>query len=766
MKIEKRYFVGKNKPGVWASIYAYKPTDKNLFNKKGEIFAAIVIEGPRDFDSSIAGNLVLDILHETYFESKKDFVLESLEEAVKAGQRRLLSLIENDESAAISGINFDFVALVIKGNNAFSVRIGDGVLKVFRNGNLQDLSAGFKDPTGEKKYSVLSMPIKKDDRFFLSTPEALSVYDENEIFEALYEFNELGLKNKMLEDDSKIALLLLGIDMVSEGSDNEKVVQELDIAPEKAEVNFINAQKKEEAKVAEVQEVLETAKPTSMSSRKFNIDKLKDSVIRNIAKTKQMAVDKYQSFRDRKQIKPNTSENQIPDEVATQTKGDSKLQSKSTFNVYLNLLYVKLLGVIQYIKLHVLNLQSGDKVYVGRRNRQKNYRVIIIAVVFIFIFLVLAVRWRKNVAEQSRIKQQNEELISSIQDELDSIKSSSVFTINVEDNVADRERILTQINSLLDKIKNTSISEDYKSQIEAESLELESLKDKLLRIINVDSGTLFIDFGASYEGAKPSDIAIVGSYVYVSDEARNVIYKIDANANIDEINKDFDSIRLITDDPEGDGLLILDNSSTALGLLNLDSLDLKRFVGMTNNNLASIVEMDAYEVSKNDVRLYLANQSSPQVQQINKRGKAYSDGPKSRWDDVELDGITDIALINGKFVLVKPQVGILRYFATSQINTVISGLLNGDSLADASKVDVAGQYIYIADSKNHRILVFTSGREGQEDYLDLIAQYRALDGNMFNDIKDIVVGSNFIYVLDDSKLYKLDLASLQDFKFN
>ncbi|HEC65767.1 MAG TPA: hypothetical protein ENI23_10755, partial [bacterium] len=93
IKLSRKYFIGKNRPGIWSSVYAYKPQSEKIYTKRGEIFAAISLEGPKDFDLATTGNLLLDNFHEAFFENKKDTILVALEKAVISVQQRLSILI-------------------------------------------------------------------------------------------------------------------------------------------------------------------------------------------------------------------------------------------------------------------------------------------------------------------------------------------------------------------------------------------------------------------------------------------------------------------------------------------------------------------------------------------------------------------------------------------------------------------------------------------------------------------------------------------------
>lgn len=763
MKVQKRYFVGKNKPGIWASVYTYKPSSEKIFSARGEIFAAILIEGPKEFDSSVVGNLLLDILHESYFESAADSTLEALEEAVKATKNRLLTLVENDETAALHGINFDLITLVIKEPYFFSVRIGDGGVKIYRSGSLQDLAAGFRDPTGEKDYAVLSGLFEKGDVFLLSTPNINEYYSEEELLESVSDYSEIVLKNKMLEDDSKIGLLLLGVGL-EEKQDLVSAVIEED-----KNLQYVN----KELTTDEQEEEPEEA-PTPFSERKFSLNKLKEQVLLKFDETRDFVNSKLQSFKNKQSTQtplPDTETTEITaqEDQPAGSRIEPDMKRDSTIVVVLKRMLVKakvwLLKFWLFIKEDILGMKGGNGVYLRGRRKQLNYRVIaVLAIVFVLI-LYGAIKIRTNAVESARQERENRRLVQELSTDVDEIESNSVFTISAPDNIPARENVLVSIQELQNKINSTNISEDYRAELEGYAARLQDLNRKLQRIIEVENPVIVSDLGANFEGAVPSDITLKDGNLYVTDSARNVIYQVGPEGGQREFFNDLQTPRLIVADPD-EGLVVLDESDTALGLLDIKTGQMRRFPGMTNAKLSTTVEMDAYTVGTDDIRLYLAMSVSPQVQQINKRGGAYSVGPQSRWEGENYHGITDIALLDGKFILIKEGAGLSRHYVNSEITTNIIGLLGSDSLQTATKLTTDALYIYIADPANQRILVFTKSRGDNVDFIDLIAQYKYTgQQNIFKNIVDIVVDSVNIYVLDGAKLYKLPKSELDSYLF-
>jgi len=411
---------------------------------------------------------------------------------------------------------------------------------------------------------------------------------------------------------------------------------------------------------------------------------------------------------------------------------------------------------------------KGEGLYLRGRKRNVNYRVVAVAIVLLVVVLFMGIRIRQNAVEKSRNTKANEELVREARLEVEALSSNTVFTINSPDNLTERESVLNQIDTLEDKLKNIKVTDEYKSEIEGYSKQVADLEIKLRRIINLSNPTMIADLGANFEGADPSDITSYNGKIYVSDKLRNVIYEIDpAGGNSKEVLKtDLKGPKFISTDPQG-GIVVLDESdTTALGLFNPKTGSFDKFVGMASGKFATAVEMKSYEVGKNDIRLYLAMSGSPQVQQINKRSNAYSDGPRSRWQGDEFAGLSDIDLLDGKFLLIKTGEGLVRYFAQSKLTTTVGGLLGGDSLSTATKMATDPLYIYISDPADKRVLVFSKSRGNNLDYVDLVAQYKYTGNDgVFGDVVDIAVDSSNIYVLDSAKVYKLPKSDFQSYLF-
>jgi hypothetical protein len=235
--IQKKYFIGKSKPGTWSSVYNYKPSSQIIRDKRGEVFASICLEGPKDYGLPTVGNMLLDKFHETYFENAQDSPLISLEKASTEIGKYLQKFLEND-SAGDVGIDLNFISLVIFKDLAYVVGIGNGSLLIHREGQITDVSKILKDPTMGGLIKEASFVTKANDVYFIGTPETRIEIMNNEFSEVADAFNEQSLKNRLYKDESKIAFMMIGLNIDrNQPQLSKKVIREQNISENKIDLS-------------------------------------------------------------------------------------------------------------------------------------------------------------------------------------------------------------------------------------------------------------------------------------------------------------------------------------------------------------------------------------------------------------------------------------------------------------------------------------------------------------------------------------------------
>lgn len=229
--IQRKYFIGKSIPGVWSSVYEYKPQSSEIRNTHGQIFAAICLKGPKEFSLPTAGNMLLDRFHEVYFENKEDKTLISLEKALLETGKYLQKILENDTAADI-GIDLNLISMVINKDILYVSSLGKGKLYAYRDGDLTDITEALRDPTGEGLVREASLVAKKGDVYLLGTPELDQEILKDELLKVAREFTDQPLRTRFYQNEANIGLMIVGYNIDRNREIKEKPMSAVEVVPE------------------------------------------------------------------------------------------------------------------------------------------------------------------------------------------------------------------------------------------------------------------------------------------------------------------------------------------------------------------------------------------------------------------------------------------------------------------------------------------------------------------------------------------------------
>ena len=210
--IQKKYFIGKSKLGMWSSLYTYKPTSLEVRQLRGEIFAVICLQGPKNYDLPTVGNMLLDKFHETYFENRTDSSLVALEKANIGLSKYLQKFLENDKAGDI-GVDLNFISMVVIKDLLYVVRMGEGKFMIHRQQALTDASDLLRDPTMEGMIQEASMVTQDNDVYFLGTKGLVKEVINEELEEVAANFSEKILKNRLYKDEASVAMIMVGLNV-------------------------------------------------------------------------------------------------------------------------------------------------------------------------------------------------------------------------------------------------------------------------------------------------------------------------------------------------------------------------------------------------------------------------------------------------------------------------------------------------------------------------------------------------------------------------
>ncbi|HOY46168.1 MAG TPA: hypothetical protein PKU95_00870 [Candidatus Dojkabacteria bacterium] len=805
--IQKKYFIGRSKKGVWSTVYTYKPHNSDLRRIRGEIFAVILLRGPEDFSLGTAGGLLLDRFHEAYFENRTDSTLIALEKACVETSKFLQKMLENDK-ADKDGIDLHLISLVIIDDIGYIASMGEGKVYVYREDELNEISDQLKDPTGEGMVKVASLVSSKGDVFLLGTPKLDNEILKQEIFAASEEFSDMPFKNHVYEHEEEVAMMLIGhnidrkhkpvvaatqepetveadeIEEVEEddrtladviASENDKDIDEIDedtsddVEEEPEEIITVEKESEDipeveeiaeplpEAKIEDVEEVMEEAE--ELGPEPEPIIPRKTSAFAKIG-------DAFKKLGSKLKPTPKTRS-----EMISRTQTDEA--SLKTYQVILlrikNGIVAMLKGVKELVWDKWLGLgMNTDDVYLRSAARKRRYGFLAVLILVVLALLYYSIQGavdnQKNKEEEELARAKLAEIVTVI----DGVEEQAQYLVAA--NGAD-ERKVKALNSLDQALADLQSLESYSiisNEISTEKSRIEEIKNRFNRIIKLSDVTILTDLGGLYPDASLSDMAVGNSKVYFADQKYGTIYSVDYTGNNRaEIAGGFSNPRSISYDADNNTLIVLDdNADNALSIINLANNSVNRMAASSLSKISGTTQIETALINGKEPRLYLLNPEKKSVSYYVRTGSNYGTLVQRNTND-DLATATDFKIDEGRiYFTMQKYSGLFKDFNKQEDKINMTRMNEGDDFLNASALFIDGLYVYIADPSNSRVLVFQKGAPD----IALIAQYvyEGQDENVFSSLKEIAAdrNANKLFVLEGDRIMVLDMNLLTQFTIN
>lgn len=765
--IQKKYFIGSTKPGSWSSVYTYKPHNPEFYKKRGEIFATISLKSPVTFNVATAGNLLLDHLHETYFENDTDSVIVALEKAVTSINKYLQKLLENDDAAA-TGIEIDLTVLVIFRNIVYLINMGEGHIHVFRDGNLIDISGVLRDPTGEGIIKIGSTLVKRADIFIISTPTVVEELTYDELIQLAVDFSEQPLKTRKYENESGVAVMLVGnqIDRTEakaelqlkkqEGEvkvitqpDNEAVIEDSGVSDEELA-------KMEEEEVAELEEEIAEIEAAPKTP-------LKEKLKKQLTVLKKGLQARLDAFKKRR-IKPSAV---AASETTSKTThiSESKKQidyNQPTYKVMLEKVKVKLVEFFKGVKTLVWDNLLGmgkNGIYLKGAGKGRNWRFIAVVVLIVAAVLYFSIKGVVENNQKRALEAESRQSIDAAITLIEEVDKVAGIVAKSTDNAERKTDMYDKLDEATGHLNDAKVTDVYNDEITSLESKIQELKDKLNLTIAETEPKLVIDLAGLFPGADASDIAISNNMILVSDRQYGKVYEFDYNGkNMKELASGLTSPRSIAVDENGDVVFLDEDAERRLGTIKRADGTMTRHAGTSEFRLGNVTQIDFANIFGG--RVYGIDQNLKSVVALQRTDRGYGI-PEKRFELSELASGKDIQIDNLKIYLLAPiKQGLYRSLNNKDDTPALSGLEQGENLFDATSLYINELYIFIADPVNKRVLVF----DKLSNPIALKAQYvyRGDNSTIFANIKDLMVDNaqEKIFVLDGSAVYELDLKKI------
>ncbi|MFQ5493132.1 MAG: hypothetical protein ACE5DX_03175 [Candidatus Dojkabacteria bacterium] len=777
---QKKYFIGTHQPGKWSSVYTYCPQKPEFIKRRGEIFASITLLGPEDFNVATAGNLLLDHLHESYFENESDSVMMSLEKAILSTQRYLQKLLEKD-TAADEGINLDLTVMVLHEETAYFVNMGEGHIHIFRDGNLVDIVGALKDPTGEGLIKTGSTLVKRADVILISSPVVIDEMTLDELVDLLVEFSDVKLKRRKFDREAEVSMLMVGyqIDRREARAEHGMVVDQEESQgdsgddKEKKVKSFSEA--KEAAGVGEQAEpgVQEKDQPQSEEKQEDEYDDGRagggdDSDDQKNLGEKISA--EFSGFIGN--IKQGVVK--VKDKVAKGRAGAVRGRSgdleseddfdKPTYMVIFKRIQVVIVNVAMAIKGTVwdnwLGMGKGG-IYLKSAGRSRNWRFIIIVIVIVVGLLYFSIKSINERNQQIALENEAKLNLDSAIEIIDEVDKVAPIIAQATSNEERKQAMLERLDEAETELDQADDVENFVDDVSTQQDRISEIRDLLNKTIALTDPEVIVDLAGVIPGANASDITLADNKVYISDREYGKIYSTAyAGGEIDELVQGLSKPRSITADSEGNIVVLDENSDERLATVNKNNGTINRHSGTSEFRLGKVQQIEFADIFGG--RVYGIDQSIKAVVALQRSGDAYGI-PEKRFELPQLSTGNDIQISDLKVYLIADiKQGLYRALNNVNDTPILVGLAPGENLHAATAMFVDDVHIFIADPENRRILVFKKDLEE----LNLRAQYKYKgDGSTFSDIREIVADrkAGKLFVLDGSKVYALELSDLNEF---
>lgn len=803
LKTVKKYYIGDALPNKWASVYNYKPQTPEIVESKGEIFAVInLVSEVKEFSAGTAGNLLVDCLHENYFESKKQDVTGALSAAFTAVQDRLAQLLAYEEKVAEKGVDFNLAALVIRDNEVYFASLGSHkifLLPFAEAEEVIDITKALRDPFGKGIVKIGSSFSQVDQRFLLTTSALAAELDKEEIRSTLYNFSDAEIKEREYKDPEEIAAFMIGLDLMQ--SDIQPVASienQFDTEPLIAEnrndlpayvpeglpqgafaTETYDAASDELSEYSESypsefveetvsaedgnEQMLENASslqdfdnvyPEEMSAKE-QLGLLK-SKLQTAVKALPQKIRAYKGqYEDRKKVRDLQRQRELAStgaENPLNIGGPARISprsseaagSQSTFQVVLARIKERLLYYKDIFLYDILQVNQGPLLSRGSRV----FPVIVVVGILIAIFIVYSIISNVGAARErdNQIAQATDSL-SFIRREIDRLSTSPVLNSNSFADTVQREQLLREVNTVEQRF-TSQFDLLPADSVDTERNRLTNLK-QVIQKIKKPSLSLLFDAANIFEGSI-SDMVQVGDNLYLLDSQNGKIYRQPITGGSAEVVVEgLESPTSIAADSNGEIIVYDNNPSSTISLVNPATKTISRVAGVSKSQLPDVDELAVYATNNS---IYTVSEAGTAVNILRRSGRNYS-LPSVRYNASALSGATgieDISIVDGKIILLINGIGLVRVETTDARIEAFSGVLQAIKSADVLSFDE--DYFYLGNSATGKVYVFTRTRDTLP-ISDFVAELE-LNG-LSGPITEISASrsANLVWVSTNSKVY-------------
>lgn len=816
MRVKVEYIVGNPIESEWSGVYGYKPDN----SEEIDFFSIMRLKADVDGASlDMIAKMLFDEVQTSFFDEEnpeRDLVLR-LETAALKMKSKMDLILSREETLSKTGLDIEMAIAVVYQSYLYLGVVGESKIYIKRGDDIVEASQALTDGDMGGFLKSGSLEIEDTDRVVLATSKLTNATRsiENAI-------SSLDIKNLNAATEITGAACILLADEndswpIPETTQpiEEEVLPATEVVNEANEDSEINLEEPEvsEVEVVSVVEdgVLEsenlTAEMDEIPPQKGKVSAVKAGLyagglgalnrMKNLRRKKDLEiseepieeedVNRFTDLNQEEEVESSESDEKLHKKViaktavlsaSAKTKWDENWGPKLSKN---NRTYMKFLrGVVGRITLLIAQVwdffrrelfgtnDRRDR-YLKGKSRSRNRKIAVAVLVVLVVVLFFGLRSADAARREQEIVDTAKKNVAALESRYNNL--SSQVNQAKAGNEDKKTLIINELTTLSNDVNNQKKSGLFQDQLDQISENIQTSQDELLGVEVFTQAKILTDVGKTFPDAKLSDIVYSNGSVFISDEARNVVYKVSASA-MDAMPESYvtglKQPYILVKDAAGDIVFYDNDSTSALGKFGYNAANVTRFGQLSPASIGKPTESVIFEGNN---ALYELKAMNRQIFKRDKTGDTYVNGgaatstdPSTNWrtDPDYANGI-DIAAPYEIYVLITGQ-GVKRYYSKNE-NTLSFETYNNflkkdyDSMSKATSFDVTGKYMAVGDPVNKRVMLFQI-EDTEEKRITFVKQfvYRGSD-QVFNNISEIAINEqdNSIYVLDSSKVIKLQI---------
>lgn len=770
-------FVTPSEEHKWQSVIITPTASYLEYPYKGRLYGVLSLSNPQKrVDCVSIGELLQDALFDAFYETNEDSIIDLLEETIRKTKERLLEIMSQSKVIGNEVVDMELTLVSVRDNVFYIASFGNTDIELFNKNKKINLRDFLKDTSGRNGVEVMSGILKKDDRILFSISNSLTRIIDAKLRDHIFNFDLTNLIPH-LREGLHSCVLLLGYEVFAPSiSKKEEIVPHFEEVQEEnitfnESVEHENVEENSYMK-EELEEIPENAKETEEFVEKPRASVRRQEFNQSLESNMELG-DKEEVFNS----VPLTDEEKYVEEVKSKAKVDpkvilskitlvlgnikAKIFNKENQSTFMYLIQKLLSGIKNlFMKLFLL-IKSLFSRSARRRvspiflksSRSSKTKLIVIGVAILALLLALFFGVRQ-------ISANNEE-------------KKKVETANAMVEEAKTLSTQAQTNALLNKDKARSLITESNTKADA-ALKVSSTVSEAIKpikatneatlldidkIVQLNDSTIFSDIYLKFPSFKPQSLSLSSDRIYIAEKTGTILESLKSNMDFTKLpieDGKLSSISATTID--GTNLVIMDPKE---GLFSYSSKTkaLSKLTGLSDVVVGQVSSMVATTVAKQSY-IYALRSDTGAVTRLPKLSDSYAQ-PETRFTDDRLVEGLDIEVDGKVWALTKEN--IYRFVNNKEEGFSLDKAGLPKPISSFSNIAINSKYLFIADNTNKRVVIVTKGASNNASKIDYVASlsYKGVLGE-FNDIIDMKLDNDVLYILDSKRVYKFDTNNIPE----